>query len=143
MEVSSVTQELLETLEILCSRRSTAPWSDFSQGELRVLHHLADCGRAAMLPGELSADLSLSSARVAATLRQLEEKGLVSREMSHVDRRKIHVYLTAEGRRYIEKRFEHVVHSTERLVDFLGQEDARELVRILRRISEKETPPHP
>ena len=26
MEVSSVTQELLETLEILCSRRSTAPW---------------------------------------------------------------------------------------------------------------------
>ena len=143
MEVSSVTQELLETLEILCSRRSTAPWSDFSQGELRVLHHLADGGRAAMLPGELSADLSLSSARVAATLRQLEEKGLVSREMSHVDRRKIHVYLTAEGRRYIEKRFEHVVHSTERLVDFLGQEDARELVRILRRISEKEAPPHP
>lgn len=63
--------------------------------------------------------------------------------MSHVDRRKIHVYLTAEGRRYIEKRFEHVVHSTEKLVDFLGQEDARELVRILRRISEKEAPPHP
>ena len=125
MEVSSVTQDLLETLEILCSRRSTAPWSDFSQGELRVLHHLADCGRAAMLPGELSADLSLSSARVAATLRQLEEKGLISREMSHVDRRKIHVYLTPEGRRYIEKRYECVVQSTEKLVDFLGQEDAR------------------
>ena len=30
-----------------------------------------------------------------------------------------------------------------KLVDFLGQEDARELVRILRRISEKEAPPHP
>ena len=63
--------------------------------------------------------------------------------MSHVDRRKIHVYLTPEGRRYIEKRYECVVQSTEKLVDFLGQEDARELVRILRRISEKEAPPHP
>lgn len=138
MEISRLTQDLLQVLETIYSRRATPPWSDFSQGELKVLHHLAACGRAAMLPGELSADLSLSSARVAATLRQLEEKGLILREMSHADRRKIHVYLTKEGRHYIEKRYEYVVQSTKNLVDYLGAEDATQLVRILNRIADKE-----
>ena len=114
MEISRLTQDLLQVLETIYSRRATAPWSDFSQGELKVLHHLAACGRAAMLPGELSADLS------------------------HADRRKIHVYLTKEGRHYIEKRYEYVVQSTKNLVDYLGAEDATQLVRILNRIADKE-----
>ena len=90
------------------------------------------------LPSELRGVLGVSSARIAATLNNMEHKGLISREMDKNDRRKVLVALTPTGQEQaaqMERRaLEHSVH----MLEFLGERDAKEFVRILGKFSIKE-----
>ena len=48
--------------------------------------------------GEVARQVSLSQATVTTIIDRLEQRGLVSRERGHQDRRKVYVYLTDTGR---------------------------------------------
>lgn len=108
---------------------------EFVQGERFVLNYLADKGGAA-LPSELSAVMNLTTARVAAVLRTLEHKGLVTRHQDDQDRRRIRVQLTSCGLTQVLEERAKVHAMLEELLSELGKEDAQAFLRIINRIVE-------
>lgn len=116
--------------------------SDLSRGELYVLQLLAE--RREAQPAEISASMEVSTARVTALLNGLERKGWVRRRPDPADRRKIRVAVTAAGEAVARRHRDAMLAYAERLLDGLGERDARELLRIMDRLialSERERPP--
>lgn len=104
------------------------------QGEaFAILYILRQDG--IVLPSEISNEMNISSARVAAMLNSLEGKGLISRQIDKSDRRRILVDLTQAGRELAEKHHQYVVNATVRMLEMLGEHDAGELVRIMGRLA--------
>lgn len=100
------------------------------QGETFALLYILKQG-GIVLPSEISNEMSVSSARVAAILNNLENKGYITRQIDKSDRRKILVELTRKGVRRAEKQNQMVISITARMLELLGQHDAKELVRIM------------
>lgn len=130
----ALAQEVLEEFGAL-GRRMGSRMQNARRGEHGVIHALA-CSASPLTPSELATLGHLSSARVANVLRSLEEKGLVTREHSQADRRRVTVSLTEAGRAE-DKR--HKAEFEELASDFLaqlGEKDTREMLRILRRVNQ-------
>lgn len=53
--------------------------------------------------GELAGDINLSQATVTSILDRLEQRGLVTRQRSSKDKRKVHAYLTETGKAMVRK----------------------------------------
>lgn len=86
-------------------------------------------------PGELSRVMKISSARVAAALNNLERKEMIVRLTDDRDKRKVFVELTEEGKKQAKKCRQIPQGMVERLMEQLGEEDSRQMLRILRRIN--------
>ena len=69
--------------------------SPYSLTEARVLYELAHSD--GKNPTELAADLELDAGYVSRVVKSFEKRGLVSRERSTTDRRKVRIRLTSEG----------------------------------------------
>lgn len=115
---------------IVCAR-------DYAQGKALVLLELYDSD-SAYSPSDLAEALDLSSGRIANILKSLEESGYVVREKDHDDARRVHVALTEKGEARAIEIYDAQVVSCGNVLCALGEEDARELVRIMRRISKLE-----
>ena len=105
------------------------------QGEAFVLHCVAKRG-GDVQPGEIGGEMNVSTARIATALNSLEKKGLITRQIDTSNRRHILVGITPEG---IKKEEEHQKTALEKLakmLELLGEDDAREYVRIMRRLAE-------
>lgn len=100
------------------------------QGETFALLYILKQGDI-VLPSEISNEMNISSARVAAILNNLENKGYITRQIDKSDRRKILVELTRKGVRRAEKQNQMVISITARMLELLGEHDAKELVRIM------------
>lgn len=115
-----------------------------STGENGVLYRLymnetTDAGEeAGTLAGELARSMGLTSGRIANILKQLETKGYVVRSSGTSDRRRVYVELTEAGRTHIEEVYQGNLRDIERHLEKLGEEDAREYIRILGRLLETE-----
>ena len=106
-----------------------------SEGEMAILGMLSAAEKP-LAPGDLAERLQLSSSRVANALKTLERKGFVTREINPADRRGIIVSITPEGKEFGKARFNEAIASMRDLVADLGEEDTKELVRILERIQD-------
>ena len=102
-------------------------------GEQFTLLYLKDRGDS-VLPSEISEEMDISSARVASILNNLENKGLVQRQIDKEDRRKILVTLTNEGRVKAEEHKEKVIQNITMMLELLGEEDAKAFVRITKKL---------
>ena len=89
-----------------------------------------------MIPSDISKEMGISSARIAAALNSLEEKGFITRRIDTDDRRRILVDLTKCGRTEVEKHKSEVKTTTANMMKYLGEHDAKELVRIMKRLSD-------
>jgi len=105
------------------------------KGEGFVLHILSQTQGAA-LPSQLCGATQTSSARVAATLGSLEQKGYVTRETDPADRRRVLVRLTDEGRRAWEAMQGEMRGRLEGTLRELGEADTGELLRLAARLAE-------
>jgi DNA-binding MarR family transcriptional regulator len=74
--------------------------------------------------------MSVSSARIAALLGRMEEKGLISRQGDPKDNRQVIVTLLADGKAIAEQLHAKALRQTASLLEALGPEDAREYVRL-------------
>lgn len=101
----------------------------FLQGEMFVMQYL-DHNKEA-IPSEISAAANTSTARIAATLNSLEKKGFISREIDSSDRRRILVKLTEAGLEQSAKFREEMLSGVVWMLKSLGDEDAKEFVRIV------------
>ncbi len=103
------------------------------RGEVFVLLHLLE-KNTCILPSEISEEMNISSARVTTILNSLENKGLITREIDKNDRRKIIVNLTNKGRKKAKNNKKIIVSLTSQILEFLGENDSKELVRITHRL---------
>ena len=137
MELQRLTEELLQTVTSL--NRSCIPQSvqEPLKGENFLLDYLS-AQNGCSTPGALREVLGVSAPRTAAMLRALEEKGMLRRSAASPDRRREVVQLTELGRPPTEQ-MRITLHAHVRCVlEQLGEQDSRELIRLLGRITEIE-----
>ena len=102
------------------------------RGESAVLSCLARADEP-LLSGELADRCNLSTGRMANLLRQLEGKGLLSRQHGDDDRRKTYVQLTEAGRVEADMQLQDIFEARKSLLSYLGEQDGNELLRLLER----------
>lgn len=136
MDYTELAYEFMEIMYQLKKRGSQKKISDSMHGETLLLFYISH-HEGNVIPSEISNEVGISTARVAATLNSLESKGLITRRIDLNDRRRILVEMTPEGRLQVEKQFLMIINSTTNLLKYLGEDDAKEYVRIMRRLSER------
>lgn len=107
-------------------------------GEAFVIMYISKRG-GDVLPSEISNKMNITSARVAAALSSLENKGLITRTMAPNDRRKILVDLTPSGKEMAESYEQKALDGAKRMLEMLGEQDAMEFVRILGKLAKLST----
>jgi DNA-binding MarR family transcriptional regulator len=70
-------------------------------------------------------------------LNSLESKGWITRKIDVSDRRRILVEMTPEGKEQVEKHFQMIMKTTTKMLEYLGEQDAKEYIRIMRRLAER------
>jgi MarR family transcriptional regulator, 2-MHQ and catechol-resistance regulon repressor len=100
---------------------------------LEALHHLGP-----LCQGELSQKVLKSSANITSVVDALEARGLVSRDRSGTDRRKVKVDLTDQGRHLIEELFPHHAEVVEAELSVLTAAEQQELGRLLKKLGRRE-----
>lgn len=103
------------------------------QGEDGVLTYLLKYNNKA-LSGELADKLRITSGRMANILKVLEKKNYIQREILPDDKRKVLVLLTEKGQEYIEKKYRTVMEQHELFLEQLGEDDAKEYIRLLKKV---------
>ncbi len=78
----------------------------------------------------------MTSPRVSSILNNLEKKGLIKRNFSTVDRRKVYIYITSKGKQKVSDKVSDTYSLFYNILKKLGENDAKELVRILNRLNE-------
>ena len=106
-------------------------------GTLRYL--LEHDGSAA--PSQLVEFFGFSHARLTKILTDLETKGLILRETSANDRRRVIVRLTDAGYALALAQREAVVSRLTGVLEILGEEDARHFLRIVQKLQTAELTP--
>jgi DNA-binding MarR family transcriptional regulator len=91
-------------------------------------------GGGRMLAGDISRQMGLTAGRVTNILNALERRGYIVREQGKEDKRKVFIRLTDAGRNYICGEKQKTVRAHAALFEQLGETDAKEYFRILRRI---------
>lgn len=108
--------------------------TEIAKGELAVLVYLLDENDGASA-SEISQRFDVNTSRVAAILNALSKKKYIERKGDPIDKRKIHVYITPQGRQYGEERRKDILEHVCGMLEQLGEEDAREHIRIMKKIS--------
>ena len=135
MDYSELAMELMNCMMSVCRIKPHRHMEEALHGEGFLLGYIAHRGGSAQ-PGELGQHMRVSTARVAAALNNLEKKGLISRQIDPNNRRQILVSITQDGRELTDRLQRHVLEDTARMLEFLGERDAKEYVRIMGRLAQ-------
>lgn len=134
-------QLAIELTEAFARPRFARREPEHAHGEFAILFFLhynkAKNGVESFSSGDLSKALELSTGRMAIALNGLERKGLIKRTSDYSDRRRVMVSITDEGSSLAEDHHERGLDRFEKMLSSLGEEDAVELVRIVKRIAEQ------
>jgi len=135
MDYSALAAKLLDSMQALHRARPQKHINESLHGEAFVLRFIAQHG-GDVLPGEISGEMGVSSARIAAALNSLESKSLITRQIDLSDRRKILVGITPEGKALARQQQQAVIAGTSKMLALLGERDALEYVRITSKLAE-------
>ena len=95
-----------------------------------------DSSEEQIFAGDLADAMCVSTARVAALLKTMENGGFITRSSSSKDARRTIVELTPEGQAKADAIKALLLHKTEMLFETVGEDDLREFLRISKRIKE-------
>lgn len=123
--------ELFSILARFLNSPKNRHFMDSIRGEYGVLWYLLKIATP-VTAGELKEALQVVPGRMTDILTSLEKKGLIVRCKDIKDRRIVNVSLTPEGRTEALKRRISIHEEYEGLFDLLSQDEARELIRLLR-----------
>ncbi|NLM41531.1 MAG: MarR family transcriptional regulator [Firmicutes bacterium] len=131
--------EFMETLDSLktCRRaffRCSAPVGGSAMRLLMLLHHRVGEGDLGLQPSELGELLQLTRPTITSLVNTLEEQGLVERLSGDEDRRVVFVRPTEQGAAVVQQAKAELTREVRELMDYLGEQDGYELLRILRRM---------
>lgn len=135
MDYSELAMKLMEIMFMLHKEKKHQEMSRSVHGETFVLEYI-HMRKGDVIPSEISSQMGISSARIAATLGNLEKKNLIIRKIDQNDRRRILVTLTSQGKEAAEKQHAEVIGNVIHMLESLGEYDAQECVRILGKIAQ-------
>ena len=107
-------------------------FSVYSHGEHQVIFYLFKNSGKPIVPSDISKYTDTSTARIATILNNLEDKGMITREISREDRRKILVSITDKGRKYAENAHNEFMGHTAAVLQAMGEERAKEFVESVK-----------
>lgn len=84
----------------------------------------------------LSKTLNLAPPTVTPMINSLEESGFIVRVGSKEDRRVVFIQLTEKGNTFLEEKENHFKSNIHSLVEYLGVEDSKELIRLIRKTAD-------
>ena len=128
-QYEQLANELVQVNEALLHQPAQDLLSKLSRGEHFVLTHYGQAH-----PTDLSRHMVVSTARIAALLNRMEEKGLISRLPDPLDNRQIIVSLSPKGEKAIEAFRKKVIQATARMLELLGPDDSQEFLRLQRKL---------
>ena len=136
LDFEQMAQEYLETMYYMRKINSHKEIHDSVHGENFVLLFISQRG-GKVIPSDISNEMGISTARVAAALNSLEKKGLIIRRIDAEDRRRILIDLTDSGMEQVKNHYTMVLSMVKNMLHFLGEKDAKEFIRIMKRLAEK------
>jgi MarR family transcriptional regulator, organic hydroperoxide resistance regulator len=136
MDYKALALEFMQKMYKLRQARPQKQINESMHGEHFILQFIAFHNRS-VLPSEISNEMGISSARIAATLNSLERKGMIVRQIDISDRRRILVDLTPQGKSLAEEHHKEAIEMLTKVLGALGEQDAREYVRITGKLAEK------
>ena len=136
MDYTTLAHEFMKNMGQLHNRNGQKQLNDSMHGESFVLGYISRHG-GNVIPSEISKEMGISSARIAATLNSLESKCLITRMIDVSDRRRILVEITSSGKEQVEKHYQEIIKFTTNMLRYLGEHDAKEYVRIMGRLAER------
>ena len=95
------------------------------------LKNLKDPDSRGIRVSELSSKLQITSAAVTQVINSLEDKGFVERLADPKDRRVVLIELTTQGEDLVKLAYKDHVEYLSGLIGFLGEQDSKELIRLL------------
>lgn len=135
----SIYRELAHDLMASIERKSAVPPKDkvsaAVHGEMAVLRLLIRENRQ-ISAGEISSMLNMTTSRIAAVLNSLQKKGLIARSSDMTDKRRVMVSMTESGEAFCEARREEAKTYLIRILEKLGEHDAGEFVRLMKRMGD-------
>ena len=124
-------EELYNLLADLLNRKMNRTVLDSIRGEYGVLRYLLYM-QDHVTAGQLSKQLHVGPGRMTDILNSLENKGWITRNRDHTDRRRVMVSITESGivqaqriRKYIRKEYQG-------MFQILSKKDTEELIRLLK-----------
>ena len=106
-----------------------------ASGEYSILYALYREQRG-LTPGDLAETTGLTPGRIANVLKALEKKSRIVRRRDAHDKRRTIVSLTEEGTLYVCQIYHQAEMIHQQLVSRIGEEDAKNFIRITRRLFE-------
>jgi DNA-binding MarR family transcriptional regulator len=136
---SDLAQELLEAFfQFRKLNLKHAPLAGLTPSEMRMLFHLrrmakAEAAGAGPKVTEISGMMQVAPPTVTQLVTELESRGYVERAMDRDDRRAVRVSLTKKGELIIVQIHDDFVASFKGLVEYLGEEQSKQLADLLSR----------
>jgi DNA-binding MarR family transcriptional regulator len=135
MDYNDLAKQCLPTFLHFYRMRTNQMMNESMRGEAYVLQYIAGHD-GDVVPGDISNAMHVSTARMAIVLKGLENKGFLTRSFDASDRRRTILTLTQAGAEQADQCMNRMLHSTAKMLEYLGENDAKEYIRILRRLSE-------
>lgn len=135
MDYTALARELLKIRAKLFRIPEDQQITQMARGERFVLGYLT-FQESAVHPKKLSEEMGVSTARVAALLKNMEKKQLLQRYPDPNDSRQVIVMLTETGKEKILQFYEKVIFDISEVLESIGPEDATTYIRIQKTISD-------
>lgn len=136
MDYESLAHNYLEIMNQMRGRNAQKQVNDSMHGENFVLTYISE-HEGNVIPSDISNAMGTTSARIAAVLNSLEGKGLISRRIDAEDRRRILIDLTDKGRERVHKHYQMIMSYVTNMLQYLGEDDAKEYIRIMKKLADK------
>lgn len=130
-----LTQEIFETFDSINVEMLFEKLKFSLKGENMILAILNSLGGECSL-SKITKNFGFTPARLSAVIKSLEAKGFVERIHNENDRRTTTVVLTSEGAMHHLLYRQQAIENALVITDSLGEEDVREFLRIIRKISD-------
>ncbi len=131
MDNYKLKNQLIEALGKVYYMEAFSQLVEFLQGELYVLYYLATRDEEETSPSEISEKLHMSRPRTTATLTTLRKKGFVVTRANELDRRRVDVMITKNGKEHLDRKKDAVNQNLDIFIKEIGEEEALDLIRII------------
>lgn len=123
----------------LVKKARTVEYGLFQNSDANILRHISRHEKKHGINPtsvKISQIMGITQATITPMLDRLLKHGYISKEVSPTDKRAKLLYLTEDGRRYLDEKNLAEKKQVENLVAYLGEEDTGECIRLLKKITD-------